>query len=452
MQDLFCYIDSIEKQINESQKLFFEKWNDSIRSHLELDGDFCIEKHVDIFGGYWLDKEIYARMNHDLKKFYDKRIKKGDRIFLRGYDYYQVDPLLNTQKKSKNRKQLWNAFRDKWINYQGVDSFDFLINKSVSLENWIGILGLLEYLFTDLTSLRWFIFRNQKLMVNQNADEYFFLVDGIEAFLEIIGEIIACVLKFDFERAYYLICEKYHVIVNSKHLEKLIFAEYEKAEKASIRTIREGDSIALIYASYLMKLKPFCEKNNLKNIKLISNAFGAMNIGIILKYLIAPQSTANHCNILYAQHRVIGDSAYEDVLLNNCCFLDEKDVNIDEKTQAIFVVDDSIFSGKSYFCIKEFLSEKHKVYLLPLTLNCNCIKYCRLGISEKDDMNDIAHRAVQWSMEVNNLVPTFCSFWDFRYSVPENKTLIDNDELRSVLAGNDLLAKHLWTVYCDDIL
>ena len=92
---LFKYIDSVEAEMRTSQKYFFEKWNPVIREQFRLARDFQIEACIDLFGGYWLAPEEYARMDAGLINFYDQRVRQGARIYLRGYDYYQADPLLH---------------------------------------------------------------------------------------------------------------------------------------------------------------------------------------------------------------------------------------------------------------------------------------------------------------------------------------------------------------------
>lgn len=447
--DLYKYLDSIETEMKESQICFFEKWNKIIRDHLKLDAKFQIEKYVDIFGGYWLDKEEYTKMNSGLIKFYDKRVCQGNRIYLRGYDYYQADPLFHMQSENCKHYELWDVFQKKWENYQCIDSFDYL-NESMSIENWIGTLGLLEYLFTDLTSVRWFVFRNKRSLLSFFSDTYDEIVKVVESFSETIGEAIACMLRFDFDRVYCLLSERFQDIIKSPLLNQLLLKDFDVIERASIRTMREGDSTVLIYAAYLLKLKPFCESYQLKNIRFLSNAFGAMNIGIILKYLISPVCEAKHSNILYAQHRSEGDFVYDDALINKCCFINPEEQYEDQETEAVFVVDDSICFGKSYLYIKNYVSQKD-VYLLPLTLNCNGMRYFRVGLTENDNLNTIIHQSVQWASEVNHALPAFFSFWDFRQTVPEKRPV--NDETYCfAMFGSDLLLNHLWKIYFDKIV
>ena len=450
--ELFGFIDSVQDKMDKIRDDFFRKWNAVIKRYLRQGDDFHIEYFIDICGGYWLTDELYEQMDTELKNFYNKRAVKTDgRIFLRGYDNYQADPLMRRKKVMYDWDSIRQKEAEKFAGYKRQYTFSYLKCETVSVVNWIGILGMFEYLFSDLTSLQWFLFKNGARLSEIMGEEYLQTTRELEESVEIVGRIIACILKFDFKQTYILLKEKYTAVTNSHVYEKLIQINFDIEDKSSVRAVREGDSICLIYAAYLMKLEPFCKENHLKKIYLVSNAFGAMNIGIILKYLITSCSEAECYNILYAQNRSVEDVVYGGSSLASCCIMGEKQKYDQEKFQAVFVVDDSIFSGSSYIHIRSFLQDQRPVYLLPLTLNCDCLKYCRRGIKENDDINLIARQVVLWSSEVGNVLPPFSSFWDFCRKAPENRILTDNVELHSVLDGDDLLTKHLWAIFESEI-
>ena len=206
----------------------------------------------------------------------------------------------------------------------------------------------------------------------------------------------------------------------------------------------------LVYGAYLLKLLPFCREQGLDHIHIMSNAFGAMNIGILLKHLMSPEFQVHHTNILYAQHRSDGDAVYKDSLTNRCVFINSSDPSDHKKAQAVFIVDDSICYGNTYRFIKEHLG-RDSVYLLPLTLNCNGMKYFTAGLSDHDDRDLITKMSILWAGEVNNTLPPFFSFWDFRQTVPEDCPIEDPNQ-RFALFGFDLLMKHLWEIYLPEIL
>lgn len=67
-------------------------------------------------------------------------------------------------------------------------------------------------------------------------------------------------------------------------------------------------------------------------------------------------------------------------------------------------------------------------------------------------MEQIAQQAAVWASEVGDLPPAFSSFWDFERKALENKMITDNQELRRVLDGDDLMLKHLWAIFQEEIL
>jgi len=445
--ELEKYIESLEKDVIESQICFFNEWNREIQSHLNLKGNFRIEKYINLFGGYLLDSQSFYRMDDRLIVFFQKRVKSDAIIYLRGYDYYQADPLMHLHRQNYKHQDLWAGIGKRWKEYSLFTSFDFFYDNS-SFENWIGSLGLLEYIFEDLTVIRWFLFRNKKNLSCLYPDDYGRMVESIEKFSEVIADSLACLLKFDFDRVKFLCNHYYHKFFSCHLISEVLEREYDQIDRASTRTIREGDSLPLIYAAYRMKLKPVCEEHRWKRIGLVSNAFGAMNIGLILKYLIAPICEAEHTNVLYAQHRTTADLIYEDCLTDQCYYLDPKEDKIGN-AEAVFVIDDSICLGKSYHYIRDSIA-KEKVYLLPLTLNCNGMKYFRVGVCKEDDIESMIHQSAQWAREVNGCMPPFFSFWDFRLTVSETDTEDDENEAYARY-GSDLLLKHLWKIYDEEI-
>lgn len=449
--ELITFINDTEAEIEEIQQRFFKEWNKRIKAHFFLPDDFTIESFVDIYGGYTLTPVQFQALNSELRAFYDQRIVKKNGIYhLRGYDYYHVDPLVHLQHNRKTPEQFWRILQKKWKHYKSNYTFVFLKSRTVSFENWIGTLGFLEYLLADIASMSWFIFRNRSRLA--------FVSDGSERMLpavlnesaQFIGDCIAALLVFDFQTAYQLLDSRINQIVDIDLAAYLDLSGCTVEDWTVVRGIREGDSLVLIYAAYLMKLSPHIREYDFKRVALVSNSFGAMYIGHIMKSLLCYEFGAECCayNVLFSQNRSAEDSIYDGDCSEFCSIIDYMDISLDG-VQAIFVIDDSIFTGNSYIAIKDFLQTKIEddscpIRLLPLTVNCDCIKLCRRGIRPEDDLNEIALRVMDWSRQVGNMLPAFLSFWDFARVAPENQIHTVYDEVREVLQGDDRLMKHLW--------
>lgn len=453
--ELFDFIDNVQTEMGEIQRCFFNEWNTQIRRYFSLPDDFSIESYIDVFGGYRLSDAQYQKLDDELKHFYQQRIiRQNGSYHLRGYDYYSVDPLIHLQKNRKDPQQFWSVLQKKLQSYESAYTFSFLTCQPVSFVNWIGTLGFLEYMFSDLTSLMWFIYRNHEHLVFKMANSEYALNSRLRKSVEIIGESLAALLFFDCQHAQQLLQTNIHQIIPLDLSAYLDLSNCKVENWNALRSIREGDSLVLIYAAYLIKLSPCLKAQHLKKILLLSNCFGAMNIGSIIKPLLSYEHEVNcvSYNVLYAQNRAEEDAIYEGDYSRSCYIMDDNTLRAADGVQAVFVIDDSIFSGKSFHEIKMHLQKcvvdsSCGIYLLPLTLNCDCIKYCRRGIRPDDDMNQIAVQVVNWARQTGNTLPPFTSFWDFCRQAYENMICTECNEVRTVLRGDDLLMKHLWAKF-----
>ena len=393
---LYNFIDNIYTTISDVQERFFLTWNHQIKNHLCVKEGFCIKNNVDIFGGFLLSVAQYENMNHELQDFFNHRAEiKEDVVFLRGYEYYCCDPQMHNSSKSYTPNELWKKFGEKWAKYKYTYSFDFLKRKEIALEDWIGILSLLEYIFADA----FHILSSDYCRLFQSAILTDFLTESLDVDL---GE-------------------------------------------SAIRVIREGDSLCLIYAAYLLKLAPLCAQQGFNKILLLNNAFGAMNTGIILKYLLPSDIHSAVINIRYSQNRndvgTYGKTPAKVEMING-------DTEIPEDGyQAFIIVDDSIFTGNSYHHIKEYFCDVDYICLLPFSFDCNSLKYSKKEECAYPQMYEITVQALKWAKEAGNCVPAFISFWDWDKSASVNYQQIKNPEFQHILDGEDLLLKHLWSIY-----
>lgn len=448
-KDLISFISSLETKVKTIQSDFYNEWNNSIKSHFSLCHMFDIREYVDNFGGFWLYNTEYDSLNTIIKSFFDDRVKYGRKVFLRGYDYYNFDPILNLRTSGNNHTFLWQTFRPKLERYKKISSYSF-INQSMNIANWIATLGYLEYIFSDLTSIQWFVYRNNDELSKINDFSLESLKKDIENLVNNIGATIAYMLTFDFDSARHVLQNICFELFNSESINHLLYIDFVNIDKASMRTMREGDSLALLYAAFIIKLKPFCINNGFKRIQIVSNAFGAMNTGIIIKNLLSNACNADHMNILYAQHRTEGDAVYADKLINKCYVINTDTNSEYAHYDATIVIDDSICLGRSFFKIKEFLNSEN-IFMLPLTLNCNGMKYFRVGVNSNDDISKLIHNSVFLSEEINNKLPAFFSFWDFRRVVPKSSKY-DDDNYNFAMYGSDMLLRHLWILYENEII
>lgn len=445
------HIDDTQKETEKVKSVFFAIWNQQIRDHFPVRKNFRIEDYVDVYGGFFLGKEEFEHIDASLKTFYLRRIETGrDKVFLRGYDYYYVDPLVHLNSNKKNPSDMLKLFQNKWESYRNDYEFSFLNNDIIYFENWIAAIGFLEYIMNDISSLQWFIYWEKKSWDKDTENILSRLSEGAE----LIGKSIALLLSFQYKSTYHLLHENLKSILKNGISAILHISKMGTKDWTAVRAIREGDSISLIYGAYIMKLAKFFREKYIKGI-LLSNSFGAMNTGIVLKYLLLEQKgiKIDSLNVLYMQNRAEEDCIYESSVHQECNILGKW---TGEKYQAAIIVDDSIFTGKSFLRLKEYVKKINMcadiIYSLPMTINCDCLRYCRRGISSNENIEVIVKRVVKYSHKFGDCLPPFTSFWDFSRDAPENNIETENDEVRKVLKGDDGLMKHIWARFEMNIL
>lgn len=445
-------IDDVQTEIEKVQRCFFDIWTHQIKENFTIDEkNFRIEEYVDVYGGFWLNKEEFNRIDVKLKKFYLQRINLDkEKIFLRGYDYYYVDPLVHINNDKNNVNDMLRLLKNKCASYEQDYEFAFLKSDSLSFENWVALIGFLEYILNDISSIQWFIYWEKKAWNKETAN----VLSRLSKSAELIGKSIALLLSFKYKSTYGVLNRRLEKVFQNVNYAISHVLEMGTNDWTSVRAIREGDSIALIYGVYIIKLSKFFSEKLIKKGILLSNSFGAMNAGIILKYLLQENEGVilDSQNVLYMQNRAEEDCIYSHNHLG-CSILGKWS---GEQYSEIIVVDDSIFTGNSFLHIKEYVKNigmcKDMVHLLPMTVNCDCLKYCRRGISDNEDISDIVRRVIEYSRNLGDCLPPFTSFWDFSRTAPENNISTENNEVKIVLNGDDGLMKHIWARFEKDIL
>lgn len=111
------------------------------------------------------------------------------------------------------------------------------------------------------------------------------ICDDTDWCIEQISMAMILLLMFDNKSAYDIIYSSYERIISSESIIMLLKTQYDLSVsvKPMVRSIREGDSVVKIYAIYRQKLAPFLAENSYKKVLLLSNAFGAINSGCLLK-------------------------------------------------------------------------------------------------------------------------------------------------------------------------
>lgn len=436
--------------MTEVETEFWATWNAQLRATIVAPADFDISRHANVFGGFTLTTNQYATMDSGLRCFFDSRVaRRGDSVILRGHDYYACDPQLYPASRRPRDATLWRLFRDKWRGYWDRPTFSFLETGPVHATDWIGALSYAEYLANDLTTLRWFVWRNRGAIVQQlGQTAYGDIRDAVAVGARDVAAAIAGMLVGSPSTTARLlnaagsVCSSDQV---STFLERSV--SLGSAGNGDVRAIREGDSLPLIYAAYSMKLRPFAASGGRSEVSLLSNAFGALNVAEVLAALIRSELgvAAAASDIQFSQHRATGDLFATSA--GGVTLLDPDGMASAPPVNDLVLVDDSVFTGTSYEQIQSALSDRFdRIHFLPLAVDLPSIRHYN---REQRDVASVLARAKQcvaWSSELGGRPPAFQAFWDWSEATRHVSTSIDPD-VRAVMNGGDLLLKELWTRY-----
>lgn len=443
-ESLFSLLDAEEQKIVGLQNDFWNGWNEKLRSFFGVDID--IRNYSSVYGGFSLSDDEMRNLDDGQKSFFANNSKLvRDRWILRGYSYYSADPLMYLSGDISSDYDRWEVVMKRWQSYYEVAESSYCHGTIDTLHEWVSWVSLLEYMFNDLTTMYW---APKKLSIDHK------LSCGLEAEIQeleiaadnvakLISELI--LLNQPIQRSD-VVNNLRNITVNALKIMNWDALPL-KGSKGYVRAIREADSLPLVYASYLKKLRPWAENTN-NPVLLLSNAFGALNVSLILKHLLYHSCVCSSGNIHFSQNRLdnalFGKESEDTDLL---CPIDVLSDNLE-----VVIVDDCIFTGKSYKVIKNhFCRLGYHTKMLPLSIDIQSLKYYRTNEKGMDELINDAEKAIMLAEELNKLPPVFVAFWNWNgknFIPTENEP----DDYVKVMNGGDVLLKTLWQEYKEEIL
>lgn len=413
------------------QDSFWNHWNQQLASYFHLDGDFNIRDYVCVFGGFQvpsldvLPKEFHA--------FFCKNNVRIDGWYhLRGFMYYAADPLMYLPDRVPSDVERLMVVKQRWHSLQSLD-LGHPSTSHLGFFEWVAYLSFLEYLYNDISTLLWACYRLG--------------IDGLQPLAERLSSMLAGLIVLDKKVDIPFLNDSIKDVVCDSEIFRIIDALSGPLSRTSgfIRAIREADSMAVIYSAFLLKLQPWVEQNPDEEIILLDNAFGAINVGRLFRCML--KVPCKYGTVYFSQNRVdspLLGSGNDKVRV----FTGD---TITETTKAV-VIDDCIFTGKSFSSIREHF-EADGVYtiMLPLMLDSNSLRYCRIFNKTTEELVADAEFAIQTANQMNDTPPSFSAFWEW----DKNSQCADIDAPDSyvkVMNGGDLLLKTLWARFRGSIL
>lgn len=447
-QALFDLLNMAEDQIIKNKTLFLRLWNTQITDHFNCDKEFKIEDHTCIYGGFKLSLDEFSRLDKCWRRFFEtKGHIENNYIWLRGYGYYECDLQMHKKSEQITERTLWEKFKRHWDDYRNMEPFS--TPGSFNVLNWLAAMSFLEYVFNDLTTLLWFIIANEGEV--KKICDHGKLLSDVETAADETAGMLADLLMFEFSGNETDFLNRLDSVISNDAVSRFISESsvFSSFTHGCMRAVREADSLPLVYSAYLLKLSPFCERTSENHILFLSNAFGALNTGLIFKNLIKNSYISEHINVHYSQHRAdsaaIGESSGEVKLL--CSGIP---TTIRDNKTCVIVIDDCIFTGKSYINIQKEFECAHAVYLLPLSLDVQSLKYYNRSKRNVEETYHISENAILWATELGEELPAFEAFWDWR-NFSEEALQNAQTDFERIVCGGDVLLKELWIRYRKEI-
>ncbi|MCC4306292.1 MULTISPECIES: (d)CMP kinase [unclassified Rhodococcus (in: high G+C Gram-positive bacteria)] len=451
--ELFELLDCADVEMKANEDAFFDLWNSSIRENLGCSSSFRIQDHVSACGGFRLRLPEVDLLVPTLRDFFLSRGHvEGETVWLRGYAYYECDPHMHERRSGSTESSLWQTFCSHWRAYSEPAFACEGEPWTSNVVNWIGTLSYLEYVFNDLTTMLWFVYSNESRLDGIRGSSQ--IAPTIEACVGEIADMIASLLLFRYPAS----TDGFPQRIADVVLNPTISAFVDESSRishlvpGSVRAVREGDSLPVLFAAYTTKLAAFGEGLESDRVLILSNAFGALNQGVIFQRLTSDRWQAEHVNVQYSQHRADGpdlgerSGAVRVFRARSMARMVE-----DYRDRCVIVVDDCIFTGKSFHEIRGVFDPGTEVVPLPLMLDTQSLRYHRRETRDPQEAYRTAKVAVMRARELGDRLPAFEAFWD--WSTPARTAPHDQaSDFDEVMSGGDVLLRTLWSRFRQQIL
>ncbi|WP_085369863.1 hypothetical protein [Leifsonia sp. NCR5] len=449
-RELFELLDSAGAEMKANEDAFFDLWNRSIRTNLRCSNSFRIQDHVSKYGGFRLGLHEVEQLAPTLRDFFRRRGHVEDEtVWLRGYTYYECDPQMHVRRSGSTEISLWQTFCSHWKAYSELAFACEGEPWTSNVVNWIGIISYLEYVFNDLSTMLWFVYSNESRLRGSSQ-----IALTIEACVGEIADMIASLLLFRYPAS----TDGFPQRIADVVLNPTISAFVDESSRishlvpGSVRAVREGDSLPVLFAAYTTKLAAFGEGLESDRVLILSNAFGALNQGTIFQRLTSDRWQAEHANVQYSQHRADGPDLGERSGTVRVFRAGSMARMVEDyRDRCVIVVDDCIFTGKSFHEIRGVFAPGTEVVPLPLMLDTQSLRYHRRETRDPREAYRTAKVAVMRARELGDRLPAFEAFWD--WSAPARTAPHDEaSDFDEVMSGGDVLLRTLWSRFRQQIL
>lgn len=398
-----------------------------------------LRKYLAPEGGYRIRSSQWKELDKELRYFFEDKVKhQNEWVYFRGYSYYSLDEMLHYRDIKLGNQKAMEIIANRWKEYQkSIFLIKRLNNLNLSWSEYLAIISLLEWIWNDYASISWIALQ----MHNENFEKA--IMANVDKLASVI---IDCVVEYicssntnrDYERQLGTLEE----ILSDRiwiFISKEINTHIKKQKRYIFRSIREGDQLWIILANCEIKLIPWIKKNQIKKILLLNNAFGAINIGYLIKHMCGIAiDVMNIYSSVHEEEMNRYDTTYN-------CFVKE----INDCYDYLVIIDDSIFTGRSVKKIKQLYSDV-STNIVCLVMTYDVATYFNHSYELGDD--DMAWESVcfveQEVRRMQGLLTPARSYWAYKKGEISDS---ENNEYEKNIKGSDLLLRILWTRFEKEI-
>ena len=398
-----------------------------------------LRKYLAPEGGYRIKNSQWENLDPEIRNYYEDKIKcQNEWVYFRGYDYYSLDELIHYKDIKLNNQDSIKILGERWRIYQNnIFIIRKLNNPELRWPEYLAIISILEWIWNDYASISWIAMQ----MHNEEYENNIMMkVDKLASIIIecTFGRFVSPKTK----KEYNFDLDKLEDIINSEMWVYIYegLSEYARCKKDYFfRSIREGDQLWIVLANSEFKFIPWINKNQFTKILLLNNAFGAINIGYLIKHM---------CTVINIDVMNIYSSVHEEEMkrYNNSCTNFVKEIK--EIYEHFVIVDDSIFTGQSIDKVKlAYKNITNKITSLVMTYDVSTYFNHPEEMSFNNTPLESVLKAQNEVRKMGGLLTPARSYWAYK----KIAVGIEDDEFEKNIRGSDVLIRILWKRFEEEI-
>ena len=426
-------LNALRREVVSSQRALRAQWIQRLSRSSVLDvpnsGMFPIGHQVPS-GGFRVPLIDLTDCTSAVKDFLREHGRSsGEWIETRGFSYYAADASMYRSAEVPTDDERLQKVLERQSDYRSIvpELIESVIGRPLQYSTWLCSIAVLEYVVNDAWTLHW-----TRVVADDGLDLP--LPVGLRAMTELIVWLAwhtwndACHLRTpDRELATW----------RRAHAEEPSGGVVQMPRTRSVRAIREGDQLPLIFAGFERKGRAVMERYPNLRMVLASEAFGAIHLG---HYWAAmwPDDLCDRPEIVLTR-----SSIHEAEMQRMVHTLSSPVVSVDGAV--VLHLDDSVFTGRTHDAFLAGLSgTPAAVHLASLTVDLGTpVNHPEEMTWDGRSVDEHLRRLERLARDCDGQLPAGFSFWARRKSEVPSGT--SDPEWRRIVGGSDRLLANLWS-------